>query len=68
MSGSVRICFSFTQAVMWFVRIAAAEFRLRLAGASGLPSNPNSSGFDSLVGDKKSEKGGKNLLCKLNKS
>ena len=60
--GSVRICFSFTKAALWFVRIAAAEFRLRMAGASGLPDNPGFSGFESLVGDNKAEKGGKNIL------
>ena len=68
MCEGVRNCFSFTKGCLRSVRIAAAEFRLRLAGASGLTDNPGSSGFESLVGDKKAEKGGKNLLFKLNKS
>ena len=62
MCEGVRICFSFTQLFCGSRWIAAAEFRLRMAGASGLPDNPGFSGFESLVGDNKAEKGGKNIL------
>lgn len=52
MCEGVRICFSFTQAVLWFAMNSNSRISPTTGRSQRIAYNPNSSGSDSLVGDK----------------